>query len=157
MSIEIERKFLVTDDSYTAEASAVFGLKQGYLSRDINRTVRVRTLEVKRSKTWDSFYRTAYITVKGLTVGCSRPEFEYEVPYADGIAMLELCDSKVIEKTRYVISKENCMWEVDEFHGTDQGLVIAEIELTNETDQFELPSWVGKEVTGNILYYNSNM
>lgn len=143
MAKEIERKFLVTNDSYRAKADRVIDIVQGYLSTSVHATVRVRTKNDK-----------GYLTVKSKTVGATRDEWEYEIPYDDALGMLALCDSKtLIQKKRYICGD----WEVDEFRGRHSGLVVAEIELKSEDQEFELPAFVGKEVTGDPRYYNSSL
>lgn len=144
MGIEIERKFLVTGTGWrTPDALPI---KQGYLNRDKARTVRVRVVGDR-----------AFLTVKGLTQGASRAEFEYEVPLADAQAMLALCDGPLIEKRRHVVRCDGMVWEVDEFEGENAGLVVAEIELDDEAQSFERPDWLGLEVTHDTRYFNSNL
>ncbi|MEQ3636177.1 CYTH domain-containing protein [Alcanivorax sp.] len=144
MALEIERKFLVRDLSIT-DSLAGERLTQGYLSHDKNATVRVRT-------TGD----TAWLTIKGKTVGATRSEFEYAIPLADAHQMLaELCGAGVIDKTRYRLPQGELCWEIDVFHGDNEGLIVAEIELPSEKTSFEKPAWLGEEVTGETRYYNS--
>lgn len=147
MPLEIERKFLVTG-SFKEFSFKNERITQGYLSTDPKRTVRIRRIGDK-----------AYITIKGKSSddGISRYEWEKEIPYGEAIQLLSLCESSsIIDKTRYYIKANNdLLFEVDEFHELNEGLVIAEIELTNENQNFEHPSWLDKEVTGNIKYYNS--
>ena len=146
MPTEIERKFLVKDDSYKAEVAGEF-IRQGFLSTDKERVVRVR---IKGEKAW--------ITVKGLSVGTARSEFEYPIPLEDAAYLLDhICYQPTIEKYRYVVPFEGFTWEVDEFLGDNKGLVIAEIELLREDQTFTKPRWVGKEVTSAKRYYNSNL
>ncbi len=146
MGIEIERKFLVRDSSWRALARGV-SYRQGYLSHEKERTVRVRAAGGK-----------GVITIKGITTGATRAEFEYEIPLADAEYMLStLCEKPVIEKTRYKISFGGQIWEVDEFSGDNQGLIFAEVELSSEDQQLELPAWVGDEVTSDPRYYNANL
>lgn len=144
MGMEIERKFLVTGDAWRA-AEPVF-YSQGYLNRDRSRTVRVRIAG-----------RTGVLTVKGLPVGISRAEFEYEIPLKDAQQMLTLCDGPIIEKHRRVIEHAGLRWEVDEFLGDNAGLVVAEVELTSESQEVDIPDWVGKEVTDDVRYFNSKL
>lgn len=144
MAIEIERKFLVCGDAWRA-APAEY-LCQGYLNRNKARTVRVRVAGER-----------AYLTIKGATKGFSRTEFEYEIPLADAQQLLELCDGAPIEKYRRKIYVAGLLWEVDEFLGENQGLVVAEIELESEDQHFAKPDWVGTEVTADARYYNSNL
>ena len=144
MAVEIERKFLVCDDSWKSGKPAYFS--QGYLNLDHQRTVRIRIAAEQ-----------AYLTVKGPTVGMSRVEYEYEVPVAEAHQMLSLCEGTVVEKNRYVINELGMNWEIDEFLGENQGLVIAEIELASENQEFELPHWIGTEVTDDVRYFNSRL
>lgn len=144
MSKEIERKFLVTGDGWKIGEGTLY--RQGYLNTHPERTVRVRT---------DS--GTARITIKGKTVGCTRSEFEYSIPPEDAEALLALCEKPVISKHRYRVWVEGLTWEVDEFHGENEGLVLAEIELESEDQEFSLPEWIGPEVTGDPRYYNANL
>jgi CYTH domain-containing protein len=145
MPLEIERKFLVNGDGY--KKSPVKSLyRQGYLMSGRTCIVRVRIAGEK-----------AMLTVKGPSNGAVRAEFEYPVPVGDAKAMLELCEQPLIEKYRYVIDYEGMTWEVDEFLGENQGLVIAEIELPSEEYPFRKPDWVGREVTSDPRYYNSSL
>ena len=146
MPLEIERKFLVTNDSWQESANRSV-IRQGYLSRDIERTVRVRVKDDK-----------AYLTVKGRNKGAVRTEFEYEIPRIDGDAMLDsLALRPLIEKTRATIEFAGKLWEIDCFFGENQGLVVAEVELSSENEEIELPEWVGAEVTHLPRYYNSSL
>lgn len=146
MGREIERKFLVTGTEYRESAEAK-QYRQGYLSRNRERTVRVRTAGDK-----------GFITVKGKNAGIVRTEFEYEIPLSDADAMLSfLCEKPLIEKRRYHYEYEGHVWEIDEFSGDNEGLVIAEIELTSEDDAFVKPDWIGDEVSGDPRYFNSNL
>ena len=145
MGREIERKFLVTSDAWRAGAKGV-RIRQGYLSLDPERTVRVRLAGEK-----------AWITVKGLSRGPVRDEFEYPIPAADAVAMLDgLCRAS-LEKTRHKVRFGGHTWEVDVFHGRHDGLVMAEIEMAAEGATISMPPWVGKEVTDDPRYYNSNL
>ena len=148
MAQEIERKFLVTDTSYRDLAVKKHSIRQAYLSCRPEATVRVRIINNK-----------AFLTVKGSTCGCSRSEWEYPIPPADAIDMLSLADSNtvIISKTRYIVPAGTLKWEIDEFHGVHEGLTIAEIELTAEDEDFALPPFIGREVTGEPFYYNSNL
>ncbi len=146
MGKEIERKFLV-DTRSTAWKQSGTGYRQGYLSTHKQRTVRVRTVGDR-----------GILTIKGITQGASRSEFEYSIPHNEATQMLdELCETPLIEKTRYLIPQGKHTWEIDEFHGENQGLVVAEIELESEDEAFDKPDWVEKEVTGDIRYYNSRL
>ena len=144
MATEIERKFLVQGTQWRNDTGVRFS--QGYLNRDKERTVRVRLAG-----------RKAFLTIKGVTRGPSRTEFEYEIPMEDAEQLLKLCDGPIIEKTRYRIVHQGATWEVDEFLGENAGLVIAEIELTSEDQPFSRPPWLGEEVTHDRRYYNSNL
>lgn len=146
MAIEIERKFLVTNDQYKLNAeSALF--RQGYLSIEHDRTVRVRTYDGQ-----------GFLTIKGKTEACCREEYEYSIPVQDANKMLDiLCIKPIIEKVRYFLTYKGFEWVIDEFHGENSGLVIAEIELEEELQEFEKPIWIGEEVTTDIRYYNSNL
>lgn len=145
MGIEIERKFLVRDRSVLAGSEGL-GYRQGYLSLDPARTVRVRVAGPH-----------AYLTVKGRASGPSRAEFEYEIPLADGEALLGLCEPSLIEKTRHRVAHAGRTWEVDVFDGANQGLVVAEVELPSADATVVLPDWVGDEVTDDPRYVNANL
>lgn len=146
MAIEIEKKYLVTNNQFKETVdSALF--RQGYLSVEAERTVRVRSYNGK-----------GFLTVKGINHSCSREEYEYEIPEQDANSMLDsLCVQPIIEKKRYFVTYEGLEWVVDEFLGENQGLVVAEIELESEQQKFKKPDWIGKEVTSDIRYYNSNL
>jgi CYTH domain-containing protein len=144
MAMEIERKFLVQGTPWR-EADGT-KLSQGYLNPDKERTVRVRLAGEK-----------AYLTIKGVTRGATRTEFEYEIPVADAEQLLKLSEGAVIEKRRHVIVHDGSKWEVDEFLGLNAGLVMAEIELQAEDQPFSRPSWLGREVTDDSRYYNSSL
>lgn len=146
MAKEIERTFLVDDDSFKNMAVITVHILQGYLNRDPERTVRVRILN-------DS----AFLTVKGKTQGYERDEFEYEVPLEDGLQMMDLCEGRKIDKTRYIVPFEGFTWEVDEYHGDLEGLVVTEVEMDHPEADISLPPFVGKEVTGDPRYYNSQL
>jgi CYTH domain-containing protein len=145
MAREIERKFLVKNDDYKKQAQGTLYM-QGYLNSAVERVVRVRTVNDK-----------GFITIKGRTTGISRLEFEYEVPFKDVADMLEICEKPIIEKHRYKVDYKGYTWEIDEFHGANQDLTVAEIELPSEEAVFEKPSWVGREVSGDPRYFNSNL
>lgn len=146
MGTEIERKFLVSGDGWRG-GDPVCRIRQGYLSADPARTVRVRTAGER-----------AWVTIKGVTVGCTRPEFDYPIPVADAQQMLDtLCHLPLIDKTRHKIRHGDHLWEVDEFHGANDGLVIAEIELDSETESFARPPWLGLEVSDDPRYFNVNL
>ena len=145
MGTEIERKFRVYSMDWTAEGSGE-RLQQGYLSTDPERTVRIRLVGER-----------AWLTIKGRSIGASRLEFEYSIPAADARQLLTLCQSPLIDKTRHRVPFAGHTWEVDVFHGDNQGLVIAEVELEREGEDVQLPAWLGEEVTGDPAYYNSNL
>ncbi len=146
MGTEIERKFLVTDDSWRQIAKGVRYV-QGYLSRDRERTVRIRTAGGK-----------GYVTIKGASRGIARSEYEYDIPHDDARRILaELCDRPLIEKVRYRIPYGGLVWEVDDFAGENKGLIVAEVELEREDQTIRKPPWVGKEVSNDPRYGNSNL
>ena len=143
---ETERKFLVLSDAFKAQAIASHRIKQGYIARDNGNSVRVRIKD-----------NTGILTIKGPSADdISRTEWEIEIPLADAEALLKLCHGGIIDKTRYIVPEASGrVFEVDEFYGDNEGLVMAEIELENADNPFEKPSWLGKEVTGDRHYYNS--
>lgn len=145
MGYEIERKFLVKDD-YKSQSFKNFPIKQGYLSLSGISVIRVR---VKGEK--------AFITVKSILAEgkIKRHEWEYEIPVEDAEEMLLLCENPIVEKIRYLVDYEDHIFEVDEFFGDNDGLVMAEIELEDEEEPFDRPDWLGDEVTGDVRYYNS--
>lgn len=146
MAIEIERKFLVKTNEIPVLNDGQL-ISQGYIASADKTTVRVR---VKGDK--------GFITLKGATVGLSRLEYEYEIPVTDAIEMIDtLCLGQTVSKTRYELPVGGHVWELDVFHGDNQGLVVAEVELVDESEQPELPIWVGEEVTGQVKYYNSQL
>lgn len=146
MGKEIERKFLVIGDSWRKLAKGT-AYRQGYLSTEKERIVRIRTIGEK-----------GYITVKGISIGMIRSEFEYEIPMEDAKQILdELCEKPLIEKYRFKIPFDNMVWEVDEFFGENKGLIIAEIELISVDQSFSKPTWIGKEVTYEPKYFNANL
>lgn len=144
--IEIERKFLVTSDAYKKQAFKDIRISQGFLNTHKERTVRVR---IKGD--------LGFITVKGKSTadGLSRFEWEKEIDKHEAESLLKLCEPTIIDKVRYEIKVGNHIFEVDEFFGDNQGLIIAEVELGSTYETFEKPTWLGKEVTGDIKYYNS--
>lgn len=146
MAQEIERKFLVKKDAWPKSGGGK-RYRQGYLSTVKERTVRVRTVDGK-----------GFITVKGISVGAARSEYEYKIPHADANEMLErLCQRPLIEKTRYRIPYGGLTWEVDEFEGENRGLVLAEVELPNQEQLVSIPEWVDQEVTQDARYFNNNL
>ncbi len=146
--LEIERKFLVLDDSYKQLSYGSFHIVQGYICSERGRTVRVRIRDER-----------AYLTIKGPSEngGLSRYEFEREIPLEDGRQMMQLCEPGIIDKTRWLVKSGNHTFEVDEFHGSNEGLVVAEVELAYEDEPFKKPHFIGKEVTGDRRYYNSQL
>ncbi len=146
MGKEIERKFLVKGEEWKAAARGTV-YRQGYLSSAKERVVRVRTVE-----------NQGFLTIKGVTRGISRAEFEYEISAEDAAIMLDdMCEKPLIEKKRYKIPVGGLVFEVDEFLGENAGLVVAEVELKDEKQKITLPAWVGEEVSGDPRYFNSNL
>lgn len=158
--MEIERKYLVTSDCYKELAVARYHIRQGYISREKTGTVRVRITDDK-----------AYLTIKGKPAAghFARYEWEKEIDVQEAEELMKLCQGTVIDKTRWIVPAETIdnlqltvdnlqlIWEVDEFHGKHEGLIIAEIELDNEEQSFEKPDFIGDEVTHDPRYYNANM
>ncbi|MCL1973920.1 MAG: CYTH domain-containing protein [Bacteroidetes bacterium] len=146
MAQEIEKKFLVQSEAFKAESFKQTRITQGYLSSVPERTVRIR---VKGDK--------GYITIKGIgnLSGASRFEWEKEISAQEVMDLMQLAEPGVIDKTRYQVKKGGHTWEVDEFYGENQGLIVAEIELQSEEESFDRPEWLGAEVTGEVKYYNS--
>ena len=146
--MEIERKFLVVSDDYRQSAHAQIRIVQGFLNTDPIRTVRVRLYDNK-----------GYLTIKGISnrSGTSRKEWEFEISAEEASELLELSTDPIIEKTRYLVSVDNHLFEVDEFVGLNDGLVVAELELNDENEEFPRPDWLGKEVTGDPKYYNAQL
>ena len=146
MAKEIERKFLVNGDAWRALAEGTT-YRQGYLNSAKERTVRIRTADGR-----------AFLTIKGITVGATRSEYEYEIPFDDGKAMLDtLVEKPLIEKKRYKIPVGNVTWEIDEFLGENVGLIVAEVELKGADQTFDKPAWLGDEVTSDPRYFNANL
>jgi adenylate cyclase len=147
MATEIERKYLVCDESWRDHVHRQVRYRQGYLANTEHCSVRVRVGGGE-----------AYVNIKGSTVGASRLEFEYPVPLEDAQIMLrELCPETIVEKTRHFVRHGAQEWEVDVFEGDNAGLVVAEIELEDEAEAVSLPPWAGEEVTHDVRYYNSNL
>lgn len=144
---EIEKKFLVKGD-FRNEVFKTVHIVQGYLSRVPERVVRIRIKDDK-----------GFITIKGKNVGATRFEWEKEIPVEEAKKLLELCEPGLVDKTRHLIKNTDGKhtWEVDVFHGRKEGIVIAEIELDDENEPFDRPSWLGEEVTGDKRYYNSSL
>jgi CYTH domain-containing protein len=147
MAKEIERKFLVSGE-FRQDSPESYRIMQGYICSDPDRTVRVR---VRGDK--------GFLTIKGRGSedGLSRYEWEKEIPVSEAFELMALCGSGVIDKTRYLVPFGKHTYEVDVFHGANEGLVLAEIELSDEQEAFEKPSWLGEEVTGDVRYYNSKL
>jgi adenylate cyclase len=146
MGVEIERKYLVSNDGYKSGYTRKSEYRQGYLSTDKERVVRIRSINGQ-----------GFITIKGKNKGCIRSEFEYEIPSDDTDKLLDMCLPPLIEKTRYLYPFDGHIWEIDEFHGANEGLIVAEIELKSEDESYRLPPFIGKEVTDDTRYYNSNL
>ena len=146
MGQEIERKFLVTNDTWRRNATGTH-YRQGFLSTEPERTVRVRIAGDRGT-----------LTIKGKTIGATRPEFEYDIPREDAKQLLDtLCQRPLIEKVRHVLREGAHTWEVDVFEGDNTGLVVAEIELQREDEPFERPPWLGEEVTHDPRYFNASL
>ena len=147
MGIEIERKFLVNHAHWEKlpKPSGEF-YRQGYLLTDPKKTIRVRQTSDK-----------GFLTIKGISVGATRAEYEYEIPYEEAKELLDQFAVAELSKIRYKVSIEHHIWEVDVFSGKNEGLIVAEIELESEDEKFVLPAWVDREVTGEEKYYNSNL
>ncbi|MFD2551409.1 CYTH domain-containing protein [Bizionia sediminis] len=146
--IEIERKFLVHSQQFKTDATSKTRIKQGFLNTDKARTVRIRLQDTN-----------GFITVKGASSdnGLSRFEWEKEISKSDAEALLALCEVGVIDKIRHRVAVGNHVFEVDEFFGENAGLIVAEVELSHPNETFEKPKWLGKEVTGDVRYYNSQL
>lgn len=146
MATEIERKFLVVGETWRGLAPGTV-YRQGYLSTVKERTVRVRVAGER-----------GFLTVKGISVGATRREYEYAIPLNDAEEMLDtLCQRPLVEKIRYRIPTDGFVWEVDAFGGVNAGLIVAEIELATEDQVFPRPVWIGREVTGDPRYFNANL
>lgn len=143
MGVEIERKYLVKNDSWKSAVSSSVACRQGYLVSDRKKTVRVRIMGSQ-----------GFLTVKGATGNISRMEFEYEIDLPDAQYMMMLCE-QIVEKTRYYLEHAGLTWELDVFDGLNRGLVMAEVELESEEQRVELPDWAGEEVSGDPRYYNA--
>lgn len=147
MGIEIERKFLVHPEKWkNLEKPTGENFRQGYLLTDPQKTIRVRQTSDK-----------GFLTIKGISIGATRTEYEYEIPNLEAKELLDQFAVSELSKVRYEILFENHVWEIDVFFGDNEGLIVAEIELTSENEKFNLPNWIGKEVTGEEKYYNSNL
>ena len=147
MGKEIERKYLVDKEKWDLISKPTGQIyRQGYLLTDPVKTIRVRSTE-----------ETGFLTIKGISIGATRQEYEYEIPLTDSKELLDNFSVSELSKIRYKISFSNKLWEVDEFLDDNFGLIIAEIELTSEDETFDIPEWIKKEVTGEEKYYNSNL
>ncbi len=146
MPIEIERKFLVLSDEYRKDASSSL-YRQGYILNSREKCVRIRVCDGR-----------GYLTIKGITERVTRTEFEYEIPLEEANTMLDLlCGGEILEKDRHILTYGGFRWEVDEFYGDNEGLVVAEIELADEKTEFPRPDWLGMEVSNDPRYYNNNL
>ncbi len=147
MATEIEHKYLVNTDIWkNIIPDKSVEIRQAYLQTDPEKTIRIRTKG-----------KSGFFTIKGKTVGASRLEFEYEIPIADANELINKFCSNLIEKTRHIVIHDNNTWEVDEFKGLNEGLIVAEIELASEDEKYSIPNWVDKNVTDDLRYANSNL
>jgi len=148
MATEIERKYLIQLEAWQQAKKQVkyTHISQGYLSLEAARTVRIRMTK-----------EMAFLTIKGITKGISRVEFEYQIPFNEGLELLKICQGSIIKKKRYTLSYDNLIWEIDEFEGDNLGLVVAEVELESEDQIFALPTWIKEEVSDDNRYYNANL
>jgi adenylate cyclase len=146
MGLEIERKFLIKNDSWKNEIKKTISIRQGYLNSEVERTVRIRIQG-----------ELGVLTIKGKNQNVTRKEFEYQIPLDDALNLLSMCEKPIIEKTRFLIPSNRSTWEIDVFDGENKGLVIAEIELTSEEESFDIPNWLGEEVSSESKYYNSSL
>jgi CYTH domain-containing protein len=146
--VEIERKFLVKSEEFKTQSTQKFRIIQGFLNTNPERTVRIR---IRGDQ--------AFLTIKGKSSenGLTRFEWEKEMPVVEADELMKLCEPGIIDKTRYLVEIKEHTFEIDEFFGQNQGLIVAEIELNSENDTFEKPEWLGEEVTGEIRYYNSQL
>lgn len=144
MPIEIERKFLVSETDWRTSKGVHF--TQGYLNKDKEKTIRVRVTEIQ-----------AFLCVKGFSKGISRMEFEYEIPMDDARLLLKFCTGAIIQKGRHTVMYKGLEWEVDEFFGVNEGLIVAEVELESEDQIFEKPPWLRQEITYDSRYTNSSL
>ncbi len=147
MAIEIERKFLLANDDWRTLVSKSIHYRQGYLNSDANSSVRIRVSD-----------DTAKINIKSATIGSARQEYEYDIPPVDAHELLSnLCHKPLVEKIRHLVVIKQHTWEIDEFAGENQGLIVAEIELSTIDEVFDRPSWVGQQATEDIRYYNNQL
>ncbi len=147
MAIEIEHKFLLANDHWRSQTYKSIIIQQGYLTSAPTSSIRVRISG-----------ENAWLNIKSATIGTQRLEFEYKIPLSDAEEIIaKLCEGPLITKTRHYVKHEGHIWEIDEFSGENDGLVVAEIELSNPDEKFTTPDWIGKEVTGDLKYYNNNL
>lgn len=146
MAYEIEHKYLVINDTYKEMATGKVEIQQGYLNRNPDRTVRIRTMGDK-----------GFLTVKSRNHGAKRLEFEYEIPIHDALEIIKLAEPGIVVKTRYFVPYEGLIWEVDEFHDSLSGVIVAEVELPDNDYSYPKPPFIGAEITGDPAYYNSNL
>lgn len=147
MPVEIERKFLLANADWRDQVSRYYRIRQGYLGKIDKASVRVRIQDDR-----------ANLNIKSATLGMRRMEYEYEIPLAEAEEMLEHLSGKPqIDKTRYIVEQAGHTWEIDEFYGDNEGLLVAEVELSSEDETFEKPAWLGEEVTEDPRYYNVNL
>lgn len=147
MAIEVEHKFLLANDQWRQLVDHSVIYRQGYLSSEPTTSIRVRICDDK-----------AWLNIKSATIGNQRHEYEYEIPLKDGNEIIDsLCHQPIIEKTRYFIYFGAHIWEIDEFKGENHGLIVAEIELSENGEAFDIPNWIGEEVTHDLRYYNNNL
>ena len=148
MANEIERKFLMKDDTWVFVVNYKRGtITQGYLKNEKELTIRVRLIAETKE---------AFITLKGAKINLTCPEYEYKIPYSDGLELMELAEAK-LEKTRWVVTRGDLKFEIDEYHGKLKGLVVAEVELESEDQEIVLPDWIGEEITHDPKYLNCNL
>lgn len=147
MAIEIERKFLLANENWRPLVTKSINYRQGYLNSDEHSSVRIRVSD-----------ESAKINIKSATIGAQRHEYEYDIPAEDAHELLNtLCHKPLVEKTRHIVVIQQHTWEIDEFAGENQGLCVAEIELSSTEEQFVKPDWAGEEVTEDIRYYNNQL
>ncbi len=147
MPVEIERKYLVVNDKWKLHVESEATLKQGYLATLPNASIRVRVAK-----------GSAHLNIKSVTLGISRSEYEYEIPLEEGEEILaNLTAGPIIDKVRYKVRCGNHIWDLDLFHGDNEGLIVAEVELDAEDETFEMPEWAGEEVSGDPKYYNASL
>ncbi len=147
MALEIEHKFLIINNDWKNHIRNSVSYKQGYLVSDKSRSVRIRTST-----------DTAWLNIKSATIGNHRNEYEYQIPFSEGLEILNtLCEKPLIEKTRHFVPFKQHLWEIDVFEGDNMGLIVAEIELTTIDETFSIPGWAGTEVTDDLRYYNNSL